>query len=158
MGRSIVFKCGLGGWLKRRTYRRSYIWNAAQNASAYTQLTFGMSQVINIIKGWTFTHIHAPCGFQPWLKGVFFQELAQNFQLFRSGGEAFKLRLYVGHDGSMIRLASGLGLGKVSPLQWPALGSEIAFEVRKSDRSTPTVFSEHGNNLSSPQLTRRFRD
>lgn len=63
-------------------------------------------------------------------KGVFFQELAQNFQLFRSGGEAFKLRLYVGHDGSMVRLASGLGFGKIAPLRWPALGSEIAFEVR----------------------------
>lgn len=64
------------------------------------------------------------------LEGVFFQELAQNLQLFQSGAETFKLRLYVGHDGSMIRLASGLGLGKIAPLRWPALGSEIAFEVR----------------------------
>lgn len=58
-----------------------------------------------------------------------FQELAMNFQLFQSGGETFKMRFYVGHDGSMIRLASGLGLGKISSLRWPALGSEIVMEV-----------------------------
>ena len=61
--------------------------------------------------------------------GVFMQELAQNFQLFRSGGETYKLRFYVGHDGSMIRLASLLGFGKVAPLRWPAMGSEIVMEV-----------------------------
>ena len=57
-----------------------------------------------------------------------FQELAQNFLSFKSGEENFKLRLYVGHDGSMIRLASGLGIQ--GPLRWPALGSEFVFEVR----------------------------
>ena len=45
--------------------------------------------------------------------GVFFQELLQNFELFRSGDEKFKARLFIGHDGTMIRLASGLGLGKI---------------------------------------------
>lgn len=53
-----------------------------------------------------------------------------NFNLFKSGGETFKLRFYVAHDGSMIRLASGLGFGKIAPLRWPALGSEIVMEVR----------------------------
>jgi len=85
-------------------FEYNYIWNAAQNASMYNSLTFG----------------------------VFFQELAQNFKLFQSGGETFKLRLYIGHDGSMVRLASGLGLGKVTPLRWPAMGSEIALEVWES--------------------------
>jgi hypothetical protein len=60
---------------------------------------------------------------------VFFLELAQNFQLFKSGGETHKLRLYVGHDGSMVRLAAGLGFGNAAPLRWPALGSEIVMEV-----------------------------
>ncbi|TFK81329.1 phosphoglycerate mutase-like protein [Polyporus arcularius HHB13444] len=83
-----------------------YIWNAAENATAYSQLTFG----------------------------VFMQELAQNFKLFRSGGDPYKLRFYVGHDGSMIRLASLLGLGKVAPLRWPALGSEIVMEVWQSKK------------------------
>ena len=45
------------------------------------------------------------------------------------GEESYKLRLYVGHDGSMIRLAAGLGFGKNGPLRWPAMGSEIALEV-----------------------------
>ena len=57
-------------------------------------------------------------------------ELAMNFNSFKSGTESHKLRFYVGHDGSMIRLASGLGFGKVAPLRWPALGSEIVMEVR----------------------------
>ena len=60
--------------------------------------------------------------------GVMFQELAQNFISFKAGGETFKLRFYVGHDGSMVRLASGLGIQ--GPLRWPALGSEFVFEVR----------------------------
>ena len=52
-----------------------------------------------------------------------------NFNLFKSGEESFKLRFYVGHDGSMVRLASGFGFGKIAPLRWPALGSEIVMEV-----------------------------
>lgn len=58
------------------------------------------------------------------------QELAMNFKLFRSGSELYKLRFFVGHDGTMIRLASLLGLGRIAPLRWPALGSEIIMEVR----------------------------
>jgi hypothetical protein len=64
--------------------------------------------------------------------GIFFSELAQNFKLFKSSDESFKLRFYIGHDGSMIRLATGLGLGHHAPLRWPALGSEIVMEVRRS--------------------------
>ncbi|KAI0743062.1 phosphoglycerate mutase-like protein [Daedaleopsis nitida] len=82
----------------------NYIWNAAENASTYTQLTFG----------------------------VFMQELAQNFKQFREGTEPHKLRFFVGHDGTMIRLASLLGFGKNASLRWPALGSEIIMEVWQS--------------------------
>ncbi|KAI8996247.1 phosphoglycerate mutase-like protein [Trametes punicea] len=82
-------------------FEYNYIWNAAQNATEYTQLTFG----------------------------VFMLELAQNFELFRSSRDPYKLRFYVGHDGTMIRLASLLGLGEISPLRWPALGSELIMEV-----------------------------
>ncbi|KAI0071352.1 phosphoglycerate mutase-like protein [Panus rudis PR-1116 ss-1] len=88
-------------------FEYNYIWNAAQNASTYNQLTFG----------------------------VFFFELAQNFKLFQSGKETFKARLFVGHDGSMIRLASGLGFGRNAPLRWPALGSEIVMEVWRSGKT-----------------------
>lgn len=65
-------------------------------------------------------------------------ELAHNFKMFRAGEETHRLRFYVGHDGSMIRLASLLGIGKVASLRWPAMGSEIVMEVRNqqaSDRS-----------------------
>lgn len=60
-----------------------------------------------------------------------FQDLAMNFRALKSGTETKKLRFYVGHDGSMIRLASGLGLGRLSSLRWPALGSELVMEVRR---------------------------
>lgn len=59
-----------------------------------------------------------------------FMELSQNLHALVAGKERYKMRLYVGHDGSMIRLASGLGIGRRAPLRWPALGSEIVMEVR----------------------------
>ncbi|KAI0633152.1 phosphoglycerate mutase-like protein [Trametes polyzona] len=87
-------------------FEYNYIWNAAENATAYSQLDFG----------------------------VFMLELAQNFKLFRSGEDPYKLRFYVGHDGTMIRLAALLGLGKLGPLRWPALGSEIILEVWETEK------------------------
>ncbi|KZT03230.1 phosphoglycerate mutase-like protein [Laetiporus sulphureus 93-53] len=86
-------------------FEYNYIWNAAEGAANYTQLTFG----------------------------VFFIELARNFKSFRVGGETHKLVFYVGHDGTMIRLASLLGLGKIAPLRWPAMGSEIIMEVWRTE-------------------------
>lgn len=65
-----------------------------------------------------------------WVSGVMFMELSQNLRALVAGTESYKMRLYVGHDGSMIRLASGLGMGNQAPLKWPALGSEIVIEVR----------------------------
>jgi hypothetical protein len=59
-----------------------------------------------------------------------FLELSRNLHALEAGTETYKMRLYVGHDGSMIRLASGLGIGNQAPLKWPALGSEITMEVR----------------------------
>ena len=63
---------------------------------------------------------------------MFFAELAQNFEMHRAGRETYKMRFYIGHDGSMIRLAAGLGLGKTGSLRWPALGSEFVMEVYKN--------------------------
>ncbi|KAI0698791.1 phosphoglycerate mutase-like protein [Earliella scabrosa] len=92
-------------------FEYNYIWNTAENATTYTQLTFG----------------------------VFMLELAQNFKLFRDGDEPYKLRFFVGHDGTMIRLASLLGLGREVPLRWPALGSEIVMEVWQTPRNAHFV-------------------
>lgn len=61
--------------------------------------------------------------------GVAIMELAYNFKQFRAGEDKYKMHLFVAHDGSMIRLAALLGLGQVSSLRWPALGSEIVMEV-----------------------------
>lgn len=79
---------------------------------------------------------------------MFFTELVHNFERFRSGEETHKLRFYVGHDGSMIRLAAGLGLGHASnggTLRWPAMGSEIIMEV-----------SEHRGVVTPRNLSARF--
>lgn len=62
-----------------------------------------------------------------------FQEYALNMKAIMAGTESYKFRLYSGHDGGMIRLASGLGFAKPAAngkLRWPALGSEIIFEAR----------------------------
>jgi hypothetical protein len=75
--------------------------------------------------------------------------LARTIRAIAAGLEAYKMRLYVGHDGSIIRFIAGLGLGsgdddggegggegggvggKGSPrlLKWPAFGSEVVIEV-----------------------------
>ena len=86
------------------SYLCSYIWNTAEGSTEYTRLTYG----------------------------VMFQELALNLKSLLAGSEPHKARLYVGHDASIIRLISGLGVGKSAAdgrLRWPALGSEVVFEV-----------------------------
>jgi len=88
-------------------FEYNYIWNAAENATMYSQLQFG----------------------------AFMMELAENFRAFRAGEETYKLKFYVGHDGTMIRLASLLGFGEIASLRWPALGSSIVFEVWRTGDS-----------------------
>jgi 2-phosphoxylose phosphatase len=100
----------------------SYIWNSADNAKEYVQLMFGMLFQFCIRR-------HSILEKKK-KKGVFFSELLQNFKSFQSGTFSHKLTIYVGHDGSMIRLASGLGFGRNGALRWPALGSEVVLEVR----------------------------
>jgi hypothetical protein len=56
--------------------------------------------------------------------GAFFAELADALA---APTFAHRLALYVGHDGTMVRLLAGLG---VVPLRWPAFGAEVVFEVR----------------------------
>ncbi|KAJ3529634.1 hypothetical protein NM688_g7829 [Phlebia brevispora] len=87
-------------------FEYNYIWNTAENATIYNQLTIG----------------------------ILLQEFSMNFQNFRAGKETFKLRFFVGHDGTMIRVASAFGIGKLAPLRWPALGSEIVMEVWQSGK------------------------
>lgn len=72
-------------------------------------------------------------------------ELARNMRALAAGTEPYKMRFYIGHDGSIIRLASGLGLGSRTPLQWPALGSEIIMEV------SSTLIDDWGRSKCSRQ-------
>ena len=56
--------------------------------------------------------------------GAFFAELADALA---APAFAHRLALYVGHDGSMVRLLAGLG---AFPLWWPTIGAEVVFEER----------------------------
>lgn len=55
--------------------------------------------------------------------GAFFAELADALA---TPAFAHRLALYVGHDGTLVRLLAGLG---AVPLRWPAFGAEVVFEV-----------------------------
>jgi 2-phosphoxylose phosphatase len=61
--------------------------------------------------------------------GVMISEIAHSFREWEAGHDSHKLRLHVGHDGSMIRLNALIGLGNITPLRWPGLGSEVIMEV-----------------------------
>ncbi|GAC72039.1 hypothetical protein PANT_6d00041 [Moesziomyces antarcticus T-34] len=62
--------------------------------------------------------------------GVFTQELARNLHMLKNGQDHRKLKYYIGHDGTMVRLYKTLALD--GAFKWPALGSEIVFEVYKT--------------------------
>lgn len=78
-----------------------YIWNSGSGADNYVKYGFG----------------------------VFMQELSTNLQRFKSGEDKYKLKYYVGHDGTMVRLYKSLGLA--GQFKWPAMGSEVVIEVYK---------------------------
>ncbi|KZT33072.1 phosphoglycerate mutase-like protein [Sistotremastrum suecicum HHB10207 ss-3] len=103
----------LGDW------EYNWIWNEAPNAKLYTQLTFGVMvlELATNLRALISPHDEA-------------RDLAHHEDSHPS--KVPKMRIYVGHDGSLIRLASGLGIGKQDHngrLRWPALGSEIILEV-----------------------------
>ncbi|KAH9966321.1 phosphoglycerate mutase-like protein [Lactifluus volemus] len=58
--------------------------------------------------------------------GAFFAELADALAV---PAFAHRFALYVGHDGSLVRLLAGLG---AVPLRWPSFGAEVVFEVWES--------------------------
>ena len=76
-----------------------YIWNSGAGADDYVKYGFG----------------------------VFMQELGRNLNRFVSGEDKYKLKYYVGHDGTMVRLYKSLGLA--GSFKWPAMGSEVVIEV-----------------------------
>jgi hypothetical protein len=89
---------------------------------------------------------------------VFFSELAATFRAVQAGTETYAARLVVGHDGSMIRLASGLGLGAHASLRWPALGSEIVLEVRRRSSPACRACTDHSGGVTRYGAQRRATD
>ena len=110
-----VFPCLLFHQFNDSRDLASYIWHAAQNASTYTSLTFGAPRLAFSFVGNLTSSAYT---------GAFFAELADALA---APAFAHRLALYVGHDGSMVRLLAGLG---ATPLRWPAFGAEVVFEVR----------------------------
>ncbi|GAA98983.1 uncharacterized protein L969DRAFT_104438 [Mixia osmundae IAM 14324] len=102
------------------SYEYDYIWRASPLAQDYVDLTFG----------------------------AMFEELADNLLAMNASGNVPKMLLYVGHDGSMIRLAAGLGFP--APLAWPALGSQIVIEVWRASDGLQTRILHNG------QLVEKF--
>ncbi|KAI6098881.1 phosphoglycerate mutase-like protein, partial [Pisolithus croceorrhizus] len=81
--------------------------------------------------------------------GIFFAELAHTL---RHKRQKHKLYMYIGHDGSMVRLAAGLGLGSANGLRWPAMGSEIVLEVWHAPYNVFYVRVLHEGSPAPPPL------
>lgn len=81
-----------------------YIWNSGSGADDYVKYGFG----------------------------VFIHELSRNLKQVVNAQDTHKLKYYVGHDGTMVRLYKSLGLA--GQFQWPAMGSEVIIEVYEQKR------------------------
>ncbi|KZT36117.1 hypothetical protein SISSUDRAFT_1063910 [Sistotremastrum suecicum HHB10207 ss-3] len=83
----------LGDW------ESNWIWNEAPNATMYTQLTFGVMflELATNLRALLSPHDEA----RDWAQDRYSPPLSPSP----------KMRIYIGHDGSLIRLASGLCIG-----------------------------------------------
>lgn len=96
------------------------------------------------IRSHSVTHTHSAHPIQSDASpGVFFAELADALA---APTFTHRLAVYVGHDGTLVRLLAGLG---VIPLRWPSFGSEVVLEVRH-------VVCARSGCLISPILMHRF--
>ena len=84
----------------------NYIWNASPNADEYTKYSIGL-----LVK-----------------------EFAILLQNIKDGKNAKKLSLFVGHDGTMVRLFKTVGMPFI---MWPGMGSELNFEIYKTKENPP---------------------
>ncbi|PWY97721.1 phosphoglycerate mutase-like protein [Testicularia cyperi] len=96
-----------------------YIWNSGANADDYVKYGFG----------------------------VFTLELSRNLQAVQNNSAGHKLKWYVGHDGTMVRLFKTLA--QKGPISWPALGSEIVIEVYKHQRKFYVRILQNGSTMQT---------
>lgn len=59
--------------------------------------------------------------------GALVMELTRTLKQVQSGRAAERAKLFIGHDGTMVRLLKTLA--QSGTIRWPALGSEVVFEV-----------------------------
>lgn len=62
------------------------------------------------------------------------KEIALLLQSIQDGKNDKKLSLFVGHDGTMVRLFKTVGMPYI---KWPGMGSELNFEIYKTKEKTP---------------------
>ena len=77
----------------------NHIWNASPNADAYVRYSFGVLAL----------------------------ELMRDLKAVQEGSMQSKVKLFVAHDGTMVRLLKTLA--QSGQIRWPALGSEVVIEV-----------------------------
>lgn len=87
----------------------NYIWNASPNADEYTKYSIAL-----LVK-----------------------ELAVLMKGIQDGSNDKKLSLFVGHDGTMVRLFKTVGMPYI---MWPGMGSELNFEIYKTKEKTPKYY------------------
>ncbi|KAG6330872.1 hypothetical protein ID866_8217 [Astraeus odoratus] len=149
-----------------------YIFNAAPQAHEYVQLTFGVffAELVHTFQSlpslwqWNGSPMsHVASGTEDDIRSG--SAIVSNPSTKRNASSAsgadtaskHKVHMYVGHDGSMVRLAAGLGLGRTTgSLRWPAMGSEIIMEVwlatTADDSDRPFVRVLHEGSPVSPPL------
>lgn len=131
----------------------NYIFNDSPQASQYVKLTFGvffaeLASTLRHASTWNTSctggeenlrDSNTPTGVGSHAAGVWRRP-------------RHKLHMYIGHDGSMVRLAAGLGLGSANGLRWPAMGSEIVMEVWHASRDMLYVRVLHEGWPAPPPL------
>ncbi|KAI6025497.1 hypothetical protein EDC04DRAFT_2659436, partial [Pisolithus marmoratus] len=130
--------------------RRPYIFNDSPQANQYVKLTFGvffaeLANTLRHVSTWNTFHT----GGEENLKDN--DNVASHVARARRPPR-HKLHMYVGHDGSMVRLAAGLGLGHANDLWWPAMGSEIVIEVWHASHDILYVRTLHEGSPAPPPL------
>ncbi|KAI6006206.1 phosphoglycerate mutase-like protein [Pisolithus orientalis] len=106
-----------------------YLFNDGPQASQYVKLAFGVffAELANTLRH--VSNRNSSCnGGEENLRDNNAHIGVTSHVVGAQGRPKHKLHMYVGHDGSMVRLAAGLGLGRANCLRWSAMSSEIVME------------------------------
>lgn len=131
----------------------NYIFNDSPQASQYVKLTFGvffaeLAYTLRHVSTWNTSYT----GDEVHLRDDNASIGVGSHIIGERKRQKHKLYMYIGHDGSMVRLAAGLGLGSANGLRWPAMGSEIVLEVWHAPYDVLYVRVLHEGSPAPPPL------